>query len=159
METSSSNFASSVTAGSWAVGVSGGADSVALLQMLSVRRKDLSLRVVHLDHELRGAQSEGDAKFVAELAGRLGWPCDVARRKEIEASLGKLPGNKSARYRAARLAFFRQVVRKRKLAGVMLAHHADDLAETVLHRLIRGAPVTGLTPMRTETEMDELRIV
>src|SRR5580658_420295 len=157
--TSSTNFATQAAAGPWAVGVSGGADSVALLLMLLERRRDIRPWVLHLDHELRGAQSEEDAVFAQNLAARLGLPCEIARRKEIEKSLGKLPVNASAKYRAARLAFFRTVVRKHRLNGVMLAHHADDLAETVLHRLIRGTPVTGLTPMRPEAEMDGLRIV
>jgi tRNA(Ile)-lysidine synthetase-like protein len=157
--TSSPNFAPQAAAGPWAIGVSGGADSVALLLMLLERRKDIQPWVLHLDHELRGAQSTEDAVFVKKLATCLGLPCEIARRKEIEKSLKKLPANPSAKYRAARFAFFRNSVCKHRLNGVMLAHHADDLAETVLHRLIRGTPVTGLTPMRPETEMDGLRIV
>ncbi|HTW93425.1 MAG TPA: tRNA lysidine(34) synthetase TilS [Tepidisphaeraceae bacterium] len=145
--------------GAWAVAVSGGADSVALLLMLSERRKDLQLRAIHLDHELRGRQSAEEGQFVAALARRLGWPCELARRSDIERQMGKLPANKPARYRAVRLALFAQVASKFNLAGVMVAHHADDLAETVLHRLIRGAAVTGLCPMREESRVDGLRVV
>jgi tRNA(Ile)-lysidine synthase len=62
-----------------------------------------------------------------------------------------LPCNLSARYRAARLELFRTVVAREQLTGVILAHHADDQAETVLHRLIRGSGPAGLAGMSTRT--------
>jgi tRNA(Ile)-lysidine synthetase-like protein len=143
--------------GKWAVGVSGGADSVALLLLLR-DRPDLQLHVVHLNHELRGPDSEMDAAFVEALCSRMGLACHVRRRSEIEPGLGELPANPSARYRAVRLAWFGQVVREHQLAGVMLAHHADDVAETVLHRLVRGSGAGGLSGMAAESRIGELRI-
>jgi tRNA(Ile)-lysidine synthase len=142
----------------WAVGVSGGADSVALLCLLK-DRPELSLHVVHLDHELRGAASTGDAEFVRELAGRLGLPCRIARRSEIEPELHRLPANPSARYRAIRLALFRHVVQEQGLCGVMLGHHADDVAETIFQRLVRGSGAAGLSPMLADRTVGGLRIV
>jgi tRNA(Ile)-lysidine synthase len=133
-----------VPAGAWAVGVSGGADSVALLRLLATRA-DLHLRVVHLDHQTRAGASAADAAFVAELAARLGLACTVATRVDVEATLAELPRNPSGRFRAARLALFRQTVASRDLRGVLLAHHADDVAETVLQRLLRGSGPAGLT--------------
>lgn len=128
------------------MGVSGGADSVAMLLLLR-DRPDLSLHVVHLDHETRAGASAEDARFVEDLAERLGLPCTVARRSEVEPDVTPLPSNRSSRFRAARLAFFRRVVRANNLAGVVLAHHADDQAETVFLRLLRGSGAPGLTGM------------
>jgi tRNA(Ile)-lysidine synthase len=162
----------SVPAGAWAVGVSGGADSVALLSLLRPRAVpggDLSLHVVHLDHQTRGPASTDDAAFVSDLAARWGFPCSVAPRDEVEARLARvaapagvatrLPANASSRYRAARLALFREVVAARKLAGVLLAHHADDQAETVLHRLLRGSGYAGLAGMARRSTVGGLVIL
>ena len=142
----------------WAVGVSGGADSVALLLLLTERR-DIRLHVVHLDHELRGADSDGDGEFVRRLAATLNLPIELAKRSAIEPAMGELPSNPSARYRAVRLELFRRVVDGNKLDGVILAHHADDQAETVLQRLIRGSPPAGLAGMAADQTIDGLRIV
>jgi tRNA(Ile)-lysidine synthetase-like protein len=131
---------------------------VALLLLLA-QRADLKLHVVHLDHQTRGDESTGDAAFVRELARQLKLPATIACRSEIEAGMGELPANPSSRYRAARLALFRQVVEAHHLAGVILAHHADDQTETVLHRLLRGSGPAGLAAMDSSTDLGELRIV
>lgn len=141
-----------VPPGRWAVGVSGGADSVALLLLLR-DRSDLQLHVVHLDHETRAGASAEDAAFVEALCLRLGVPSTIATRSTVEADLPRLEPNLSARYRAARLALFRRVVRSHNSAGVLLAHHADDDAETILHRLLRGSGPGGLTGMRGEMRL------
>ncbi|HTL28368.1 MAG TPA: ATP-binding protein, partial [Tepidisphaeraceae bacterium] len=80
-------------AGAWGVGVSGGADSVALLSLLR-SRDDLKLHVIHLDHETRGAESTADAAFVRDLCegGKLRYT--IARRSEIEPRLPSLPANR-----------------------------------------------------------------
>jgi tRNA(Ile)-lysidine synthase len=135
-----------VPAGRWAVGVSGGADSVALLSLLR-RRGDLSLVVAHLDHQTREGESAEDAAFVIALAARWKLPCIVRRRDEVEAAARSLPANRSARFRAARFTMFREVAAERDLQGVILAHHGDDQAETVLHRLLRGVGTSGLGGM------------
>lgn len=132
--------------GGWAVGVSGGADSVALLSLLRAC-PGVRLHVVHLDHQTRGDDSAADAAFVRELAARWGLPCTVGTRGELETRTADLPVNPSARFRALRLALFREVVAARGLGGVILAHHADDQAETVLARLLRGAGYAGLAGM------------
>src|ERR1700733_5154790 len=85
--------------GPWAVAVSGGADSVALLLLLR-DQSSFPLHVVHLDHELRGRQSTADAEFVRKLSANLRFPCTIARRTDIEPTLSRLPHNRSARYRA-----------------------------------------------------------
>jgi tRNA(Ile)-lysidine synthase len=147
-----------VPPGRWAVGVSGGSDSVALLDLLR-RRDDLLLHVVHLDHQLRGDASTGDAQFVADLARRWNVPCTIARRDEIERAVAGLPANPSARYRRLRLALFAEVVGAQSLHGVVLAHHADDQAETVLQRLLRSSGPTGLAGMSATADVGPLHIV
>ena len=144
--------------GAWLVGVSGGADSVALLLMLR-DRPGLSLRVAHLNHELRGAESGADADFVARLCEMVNVPFNIARRSEIEPALSNLPANPSAKYRAIRFAFFEKIVAEHKLAGVVLAHHADDQAETVFLRLVRGSSASGLAAMSADTTIGKLRVV
>jgi tRNA(Ile)-lysidine synthase len=144
-----------IPAGSWAVAVSGGADSVALFRLL-LERADLSLHVVHLDHQTRGEASTGDAEFVRQFAEAHSVPWSLALRGEIEPQLRKLPANSSARYRAARMEWFRQVVAQNNLSGVILAHHADDQAETILHRLIRGSGPAGLAGMSARSRIDGL---
>jgi tRNA(Ile)-lysidine synthetase-like protein len=144
-----------IPAGKWAVGVSGGADSVALLLLLH-RRPDLQLHVVHLDHETRNGQSAHDAAFVADLAARLHLPATITLRSQVNSPPLK---NLSAKFRAARIALFKQVVNSQQLNGVILAHHADDQAETVLQRLLRGAGPTALTGMSPKTTIDGLCIL
>ena len=136
----------SVPPGRWAVGVSGGADSVALLSLLR-GRPDLSLHVVHLDHETRGQASTADALFVAELSAKWGLACTVARWRDVEAEVAPDVKNPSARFRAGRRVLFRRVAAAHDLQGVVLAHHADDQAETVLLRLIERSGPMGLGGM------------
>lgn len=147
-----------VPPGAWAVGVSGGADSVALLALLR-RRNDLSLVVVHLNHETRGASSDEDAQFVEQLAARWGLPSVIRRWRDWGPLLEDLPKNRSARFRAGRIALFEHVVRSEALRGVILGHHADDVAETVLQRLLRGGLPTGLAAMRPRSTIRELLIL
>lgn len=124
--------------------VSGGADSVALLDLL--RRLPLKLAVAHLNHRLRGAASDGDEAFVAELASSRGIPCyrrsvDVARLASLERLTLEEAG------RAARYRFFRETAAAIGATSIALAHHRDDQAETVLMRLLRGSGGSGLSAM------------
>jgi tRNA(Ile)-lysidine synthase len=144
-----------IPAGAWAIGVSGGVDSIALLE-LAHQRSDLQLHIAHLDHETRGGGSAEDAQFVAELAARWKLPVNIARRSEIEVGLEEM--NTSARYRAARLTLFRRVVAAHQLTGVLLAHHFDDQAETILQRLLRGSGPAGLCGMPAMTTINGLLI-
>lgn len=147
-----------IPSGRWGVGVSGGADSVALARLLAAI-PELSLHVIHLDHQTRGAASTADAKFVRELAQTLHIPMTVALRETVEPTLQSLSSNPSARYRAARLALFRDVVSREHLDGVILAHHADDQAETILQRLIRGSRPSGLAGMSARAVLGGLTVL
>jgi tRNA(Ile)-lysidine synthase len=156
---SSLEFAvATVPPGRWGVGVSGGADSVALLRLL-FRSADLSLHVIHLDHQTRGEQSTTDAEFVRELARHNALPFTLARRDQLEPGVADLPRNPSARYRALRLELFRRAAHDHSLQGVILAHHADDQAETILHRLVRGSSAAGLGGMSDQNRIAGLLIL
>jgi len=122
------------------VGVSGGADSVALLHLLSSLAPDWQLRlhVLHVDHQLR-AESAADAVFVQALGARLGIPVDVAT-VAVERCGSLEAGAREARY-AALAACAARVGADRIAVG----HTADDQAETVLMRLLQGAGVRGLS--------------
>ncbi len=152
------NAINQIRPGPWAVGVSGGADSVALLALLR-ERDDLQLHVTHLNHQTRGSESDGDAEFVAKLAADRNLPATIARLDEVKSQIAEKPANPSALYRAARLALFANVVRDHRLSGVILAHHADDQAETILQRMLRGASATNLAGMRFQSKVESLTIL
>ncbi len=130
-----------------AVTVSGGADSVCLLHLLREAYPEQALLVVHINHLLRGAESEADEAFVRRLAAALGLPCEV---EQIE--VGALAGNLEENAREARLASFRRLVESGRADKVATGHTASDQAETVLFRLLRGTGGTGLSGIRPATE-------
>ena len=129
----------------WLVGVSGGADSVALLHLMT-RAGFRNLIVCHLDHQLRGRASAGDARFVKALAAKLGHgyearAVDVAKLAEGESL--------ETAARRARHAFFADCARTWRTRRLVLAHHADDQAETVLWNLLRGSHgIKGMEPVK-----------
>lgn len=129
------------------VAVSGGADSVALLDILaSMKEYRLCLVVAHLNHRLRGAESDGDEAFVRDLAARYGIPCEVAGEDVLALSRARKLSLEEAG-RLARYRFFDSLAEKYAASAIALAHHADDQAETVLMRLLRGAGGGGLAGM------------
>jgi tRNA(Ile)-lysidine synthase len=121
----------------WLVGVSGGADSVALLHLL-VERGFQNLIVCHLDHGLRGRASATDAKFVERLADKLGLTCEVFHADVSGRGREKAESMETAA-RNERHEFFARCARKFRCPRILLAHHADDQAETVLWNLLRGS--------------------
>ncbi|HJV34019.1 MAG TPA: tRNA lysidine(34) synthetase TilS [Geomonas sp.] len=130
------------------VAVSGGADSVALLDIL-VQLKDregLNLVVAHLNHGLRATDSDGDQEFVARLAAGYGLPC-LTKREDVARLARDSRLSLEDAGRRARYAFFAEVARAQGATSIALAHHLDDQAETVLIRLLRGAGTDGLSAM------------
>ncbi|ACH39648.1 tRNA(Ile) lysidine-34 synthase, putative [Citrifermentans bemidjiense Bem] len=128
------------------VAVSGGADSVALLDIMTRLECGLRLVVAHLNHCLRGAESDADQAFVASLADNYHLPfvsqsCDVADLARRERLSLEDAG------RRARYAFLEQTAEQYGAFSIALAHHQDDQAETVLIRLLRGSGGTGLSAM------------
>lgn len=130
----------------WLVGVSGGADSVALLHVL-LEEGFRDIVVCHLDHGLRGRASTEDAKFVRRLAGKLAVEC-VIGRADVCARMAACGESLETAARNARLEFFADCARKFRCRRILLAHHADDQAETVLWNLLRGSH--GLKGMHGE---------
>jgi len=128
------------------IGVSGGRDSIALLNLL-VDLGYKKLVVCHLNHQLRGASSRGDARFVEKIARNLKLDCEIGSTDVgALAKRSKLSIETAARF--ARLAFFVEVARRRRCSRIFLAHHADDLVETALLNLFRGAGPGGMAAMR-----------
>jgi len=150
------------------VAVSGGADSVALLRLLAPLslggrgaggEGDTKFIVAHVNHQLRGGESDADEAFVIRLAER--WNLEV-RTERIPVPSGNL----ESEARKSRYAFFVKVAAETNAGWIATAHTLDDQAETVLHRLIRGTGIQGLRGIdsrraglrqRPESEQQELR--
>ena len=128
------------------IGVSGGRDSIALLNLM-VDLGYKKLVVCHLNHQLRGGSSRDDACFVEKVARNLRLDCEIGSTDVgALAKRSKLSIETAARF--ARLAFFVEVARRRRCSRMFLAHHADDLVETALLNLFRGAGPGGMAAMR-----------
>ena len=127
------------------VAVSGGADSVALLQLLLELRTQLGvvLSVVHFNHKLRGAEAEADERFVAELASqnKLEFLCESG---DVAACSAAKHLSVETAAREMRYEYFRRLLLERWMNRVATAHTLDDQTETVLLRLVRGAGTRGL---------------
>ena len=123
------------------VAVSGGRDSMALLHVLHAIRTayPFSLLAVHVNHGLRGAESDDDAHFVRQVCVKLDVPLKVTK---LSGFTLRSPEEK---LRDARYAFFEQVLKEQPGARLATAHHLNDQLETVLMRLFHGSGVKGLT--------------
>jgi tRNA(Ile)-lysidine synthase len=136
-----------------AAAVSGGADSVALLCLLLELRSELGivLSVAHVNHKLRGEESDEDERFVANLA----------RQHGLELHVRDAPVNRShssgieAAARELRHGFFRQLAREGRVTKVATAHTLDDQAETVLLRIFRGTGIRGLSAVHPRIVFEE----
>jgi tRNA(Ile)-lysidine synthase len=131
------------------VGVSGGADSTALLlalhELKSASKLSINICVAHLDHKLRKTSAQ-DALWVAELSRKLGYECVVGRSKVAELARENHDNLEQAA-RQARYAFLQRTAKRKSSNYVMTAHTMDDQAETVLLRLMRGSAGAGLGGM------------
>jgi tRNA(Ile)-lysidine synthase len=127
------------------VAVSGGADSVALLRCLLEERHKLGivLSVVHVHHGIREAAEE-ESEFVATLAATYNLPFHLHRTDAVSAA-ATLHETLEEAARNLRYAFFRQLIAGERIGAVATAHTLDDQAETVLHKLLRGAWTEGLS--------------
>jgi tRNA(Ile)-lysidine synthase len=166
-----------------AVGLSGGADSVALLRTLAARGKELGLvlHAAHLHHGLRGEEADGDLAFARTLAAELGLPfhearVDTAAEARARPGPGKADQNNSAENadfsevaksaetieeaaRRLRYGWFRQLMASGEVEAVATAHTRDDQAETVLAKFLRGAWTEGLSGIHPVVEFPEGRIL
>ena len=127
------------------VGVSGGADSVCLLHVLAKwqKRPGIKLHVGHLNHQLRGVESEADAKYVSNLAGSLGIPITIDRQDvaayRIERNFSVEEAARELRY-----AFLARVAGEVGANRIAVGHTRDDQVETILMHILRGTGITGL---------------
>ncbi len=143
------------------VAVSGGADSVALLRGLLQLREplNLTLRAAHLNHQLRGADADRDADWVAALCQRFEIPCDVEVAPIRELAKQTRRGLEETA-REARYDFLQASAIRHGCNIVTVAHTADDQAETVLHHILRGTGLTGLRGMEWSRDLgDSLQLI
>ena len=132
--------------GRFLVGVSGGRDSVALLHWL-IDSGHKNLIVCHLNHQLRGRVSNTDARFVEKLAKKHDVGVAIGSTN-IRALAAKRKMSIEAAAREARYAFFAKIAKSKRCRTIFLGHHADDVVETLLINLFRGAGIAGLSSIR-----------
>ncbi len=141
-----------------AVAISGGADSVALTLALAERASDLGigLQAMHVNHGLRGAESDGEEAFVRELAARLGLELHV---KRVDTQAERTGDGVEETARCLRYAWFDERMADGAVDAVATAHTLDDQAETVLGKFLRGAWTQGLAGIFPVVERGRGRIV
>lgn len=132
--------------------ISGGRDSVALLHLL-LEAGFTNLILCHLNHGLRGKESDGDAAFVKRLAKKLGLKCEI-EVENVTALAKQRRISVETAAREARHAFLLRMAEKHDIWVVFLAHHAEDQAETILANLCRGSGLSGLAGMRLVQRLD-----
>lgn len=144
------------------VAVSGGPDSMALLHGLlllsQIHKKDWRFSVIHVNHLLRGEDSEGDARYVANFCRQRQLPYTICR-VDVPRHIQKDGGNQQAIARKLRYQAFYETAKHRGITKIALAHHADDQIETVLMRILRGTGVAGLKGMECVHEWRGLKFI
>ena len=138
------------------VAVSGGPDSVCLLDVL--RELGYELEVAHFDHETRSGESHADAAFVRDLAERWSLPCHCERRP-VRAESEATSYSFEEYARKVRYGFLVRTAQERGCAVIATGHHADDQAETVLMRLLRGTSPRGLAGIPPVGAREGVRII
>jgi tRNA(Ile)-lysidine synthase len=140
------------------VGVSGGADSVALLHIL--HRLGYPLVAAHLNHRIRGKEADGDEAFVKDLCAKLGVEC-VTQKTDVPALAKEKGISLEMAAREARHEFFRSLppATCHLPPVIALAHHADDQLETFFLRAARGSGPAGLGGMRFFQTLENLTLI
>ncbi|NNM84403.1 MAG: tRNA lysidine(34) synthetase TilS [Phycisphaerales bacterium] len=137
------------------IACSGGCDSVALLRLLQSVNQSKHWRwqimVAHVNHNLRQAASRGDERFVRKLAARLDLPCAVEQLPRPKQGVTR----SEAHLRQSRYGALAKIARRYRCSYIAVAHHADDQAETVLLRILRGAGPQGLSAMAERCELGD----
>lgn len=136
------------------VGVSGGADSMFLLEMLMKvkKSKNITIVVAHVNHKLR-VESEEEALFVESFSKENNLIYEYMEIKEYNHD------NLENEARIKRYDFFDSLVNKHQAKYLMTAHHGDDLIETVLMRLVRGSNIRGYSGFKKEVQMNNYKII
>ncbi len=139
------------------LGVSGGADSMGLLHAFATMaqhpKRQWRLTVVHVNHQLRPEAVEEET-FVQNAADALQLPC-VVQRVDVAARAEADGQGIEAAARDARYECFRRIAEETGATAVAVAHHADDAAETILFRLLRGTGFRGLSGMSSRRKLSE----
>lgn len=140
------------------VAVSGGADSVCLLHVLSRIRKSNRFKIyaAHLNHQIRGIEADADEAYVKSLCKKLNIKCFVSS-VDIPTLSKELKISEEEAGRKARYEFFAQIAEKNKIAYIATAHNKNDQAETVFMRMIRGTGLTGLSGIKYKREDGVIR--
>ncbi|MBD8500698.1 tRNA lysidine(34) synthetase TilS [Paenibacillus arenosi] len=131
--------------------VSGGPDSMLMMHMFAALRQHVDVAprqviVAHVHHGFRGEESDVEAELVRREAQLIGLPCEIAR-VDAPSYATEQKMNAQAAARELRYTYLRQIAGKYGASYIALAHHADDQAETVLMRMLRGAGTGGLAGM------------
>ena len=129
------------------IGLSGGVDSMVLCDILLLYKREVNFRIfaAHMDHRLRDESGE-DALFVAAYCSKNNIPLYTAAAEvQAEADAAKVSVETAARY--MRHGFFKTVLNEHTMPKLALAHHMNDMAETIMMRMIRGSSIDGLWPM------------
>jgi len=141
------------------VAVSGGIDSVALAHLMKDAANEIGFQMVvcHVDHQLRGEESIQDAEFVQQLAAALSVTCQVER---VDVSVFRKEHRVTLQVAARELRYFalQKVADANGTKWVALAHNADDQAETMMLKLLRGTSPHGLASMRRVSYRDNVRL-
>lgn len=125
-----------------AIALSGGADSVYLLHVVAASKPRPRVLAIHVDHALRGAESERDALFATELCARLRIPFT-----RVAAPLAHTGPSLEARAREVRYRALCKAAREARIGVIATGHHQDDALETLLQRWIRGTALEGLSAL------------
>jgi tRNA(Ile)-lysidine synthase len=142
------------------VAVSGGPDSVALLKLLRELAADWELQLIvgHVNHRFRGEESDREAEFVRRLAEDWNLPCEIAHI-DVPQVIRSESLNAQVAAREKRYAFLLETAHKHGATKIALAHHADDQAETVLMRLIKGSGPSGLSGMAVKRKEKDVELI
>lgn len=142
------------------VAVSGGPDSTALLHVLHQLAPQWEWRLViaHMNHQFRGAEAEQEAQHVKEQAQALDWPfeyytCDVTQYMETHGLSTQVAARK------LRYAFLHRTAKQYEAQAIATGHHADDQAETILMRIVRGGGPAGLSGIPIYRKEGNVKIV
>lgn len=135
------------------VGVSGGKDSVCLLDVLDRCREEfeLTLLVVHVNHGIRGEAADRDEQFVKDMAAERGLEC-YSERVDVPQAARELKMSEEEAGRYLRYQIMRHVCMEKGFDKIAVAHHQDDVAETVLFQLFRGSGPRGLSGIHPKRE-------
>lgn len=140
------------------IGLSGGPDSLCLLFVLNALQKEFGLRlyIAHLNHSLRGRESDQDQEFVKKLSGNLNMP---AFFKKLNPASASTTCRSEEAARKVRYQFLFQTAKKNRLTKIALGHNQDDQAETVLMRLIRGSGLLGLAAILPKKKIGDFTLI